>query len=110
VTVADASAARGRRLRVTPRAAILAVIVVALLMSMVVPFRAYLTQRSRLAELERQTQLLERQNAQFQSKVERLHDPAYLEQIARECLGMVRPGEIPFVVVPDGGGAAPSSC
>jgi cell division protein FtsL len=110
MTAAGASAARSGRLRVTPRAAILAVIVVALLISMVVPFRAYLTQRSRLADLERQTQLLEQQNAQLQRKVERLHDPAYLEQIARECLGMVRPGEIPFVVVPKGRAAPPSSC
>ncbi len=104
------TAARGGRLRVTPRAAIQAVIVVALLISMVVPFRAYLAQRSQLAELERQTQILERQNADLRRQVDRLHDPAYLEQIARECLGMVRPGEIPFVVVPKGGTAAPDSC
>jgi cell division protein FtsL len=110
MTVAGTSAARRPRLRITPRAAILAVIVVALLISMVVPFRAYLAQRSRLAELERQTQQLEQQNARLQRRVEQLHDPAYLEQIARECLGMVRPGEIPFVVVPKGGAAAPAPC
>jgi cell division protein FtsL len=110
MTVAETSSARRPRLRITPRAAILAVIVVALLISMVVPFRAYLAQRSHLAELERQTQQLEHQNARLQRRVEQLHDPTYLEQIARECLGMVRPGEIPFVVVPKDGAAAPAPC
>ena len=34
-----------------------------------------------------------------------------LERIARECLGMVKPGEIAFVVVPKGGHTAtPSDC
>jgi cell division protein FtsB len=110
MTTAGASASRAGRLRVTPRAVILAVIVMALLISMVVPFKAYLAQRSRLADMERQTQLLERQNEELRQRMDRLHDPAYLEQIARECLGMVRPGEIPFVVVPKGGAAAPIRC
>jgi cell division protein FtsL len=110
MTTAAADAARGGRLRVTPRAAILAVIVVALLISMVVPFKAYLAQRSQLAELERQTQLLEQRNAELREQVDRLGDPAYLEQVARECLGMVRPGEIAFVVVPKGGTPTPARC
>jgi cell division protein FtsB len=29
----------------------------------------------------------------------RLHDPGYVELLAREQLGLVKPGEIPFVVV-----------
>jgi cell division protein FtsB len=110
VTAAGAGAARGRRLRVTPRAAVLAVIVVALLIYTVVPFKAYLAQRSRLADLERQTQILDRQNAELRKQADRLRDPAYLEQVARECLGMVRPGEIAFVVLPKGGAPAPPRC
>jgi cell division protein FtsB len=39
-----------------------------------------------------------------------MRDPAYVERFARECLGMIKPGEIPFVVVPKHGKAgAPSA-
>ena len=60
--------------------------------------------------LERQTQLLEQQNAQLQRQVTLLHDPAYLERIARECLGMVKKGEIGFIIVPKTGAPQPATC
>jgi cell division protein FtsB len=36
-------------------------------------------------------------NDDLRADIDRLGDPAYLEQQARECLGMVRPGEQPVV-------------
>jgi cell division protein FtsB len=93
--------------RLTPRGAILALITVALLLSMVVPFRTYLDQRNRLAQLERQSQMLEQQKEQLEAQVNQWKDPAYLELVARACLGMVKPGEISFVVVPKVGQASP---
>jgi cell division protein FtsL len=98
------------RIQLTPRGAILAIVVVALLFYLVVPLRTYLAQRDRLARLERQTAVLEQQNARLQREIARLRDPAYLERVARECLGMVKKGEIGFVVVPKGGKAPPPEC
>jgi cell division protein FtsL len=103
-------AGRRRRIRLTPRAAILAVIVAALLLYLVVPLRAYVAQRDRLNQLEHQAQVLEEENAQLQREVDRLNDPAYIERLARECLQMSRPGEIPFVAVPEEGQSVPTSC
>jgi cell division protein FtsB len=101
--------ARGRS-RFTARGAILMVVLTALIFSLVVPLRTYMAQRDRLAQLERQTKVLQQQNDLLRSKVHQLHDPAYLERIARECLGMVRPGEIPFVVVPATGQSQTPDC
>ena len=102
----SASAAEGtrtRRIRFTPRAGILALVLVALLLYLVVPLRTYMAQRDRLTQLERQSAVLLQQNARLEQQVRRLQDPAYLERIARECLGMLKPGEIGFIVVPKSG-------
>ena len=106
---ATAAIARGK-IRLTSRGAVLAVVIIALLLYLVVPLRTYIAQRDQLSDLQKQTALLEEQNRQLQRRVALLHDPAYLERLARECLGMVRPGEIGFVVVPKGGRVIPSSC
>jgi cell division protein FtsB len=98
-----------RRLRVTPRAALLALVVLALLLYLLVPLKGYLAQRSRLEDLARQTQRLEQQNAALRDQVRQLKDPAYVERLAR-CLGMVRPGEIAFVTVPKKGAPQPAPC
>ena len=107
---AMAEEAGGRLSRLTPRGAILAVIVAALLVYLVVPVRAYLGQRAELARLERQTVRLEHENKDLQAQIGRLDDPAYIERIARECLGMSRPGELSFSVVPQPGTTLPSAC
>ena len=106
---AAASIARGR-IRLTSRGAVLAVIITALLLYVVVPLRTYIAQRNQLSELQDQTSQLEQQNRVLQRQVALLHDPAYLERLARECLGMIRPGEIGFVVVPKNGRSLPPSC
>ena len=87
--------------------------VTALLIYLAVPLRTYVAQRDRLNQLERQTQILEEQKTRLQKQVELLQDPAYLERIARECLGMVKKGEIGFIVVPEGSSqplAPPADC
>jgi cell division protein FtsB len=105
---ATAAPSRARhRIQFTPRGAILALVVTALLFYLVVPLRTYITQRDRLDQLERQSQILQRQNSALQSQLQRLGDPAYIEQIARQCLGMVKVGEIPIVIVPKAGSPLP---
>ncbi|HEX9410716.1 MAG TPA: septum formation initiator family protein, partial [Actinomycetota bacterium] len=83
MTGAAVAAHARRRIQLTPRAAMLALVVTALLFYLVVPTRAYVTQRQRLDRLQQQTQLLEQQNARLARQVEQLHDPAYIERIAR---------------------------
>lgn len=110
-TAAAASVAPARaRTRFTPRAAILAVLVVGLLFYLLVPLKEYMAQRARVQDLTSQVQTLERQNGDLERRVSQLRDPAYLERLARACLGMVKPGEIPFIIVPKGGSAPPASC
>ena len=94
--------------RLTPGGAVLIVLVVALLFALAVPLRTLLQQRSDLARVQREELVLQQQNDSLKKQVSLLNDPAYLERLARQCLGMVKPGEIPFVVVPRGGGAPTS--
>jgi len=96
--------------RATARAALLLVIVLMTMAFSMAPLHAYLQQRSKIAELERQSRVLERANADLAQRVVQLHDPTELERLARECLGMVRPGETAFVTVPAGGGHPSTDC
>ncbi len=100
----------GRRARVTPRALVLLVAVLAMLLAISYPLRQYVDARGDVARLEQRLSGLEEQNRTLHEQIERLHDPEYVERLARECLGMVRPGEIAFVVAPEGGEAEPPAC
>jgi cell division protein FtsB len=96
-----------RKMRFTPRAMILAAVMFGLLLYTFVPLRSYMGQNGRLVRLEQQAQVLERENAKLQAQIRQLEDPVYIERIARECLGMIRPGEVAFVVVPKQGRLTP---
>ena len=96
------------RPRLTGRAAALLVVVTLLAMLSLVPARAFLDQRARIAELERRAAELEAQNDELRLEISRLHDPAEIERLARACLGMVGPGETALVL--PGAGPAPSGC
>jgi cell division protein FtsB len=98
------------RIRLTPRAAVLVFSVFVVAMFAIAPIRGYLGQRSQLAELERQAAVLEEQNAALKARIDDLNDPRTLERLARECLGMVKPGELAFVTVPKGEAPAPPDC
>ena len=84
------------RARITVRAVVLAALVLVLAIAASVPVRQFLAQRDEIAELQHEVQQLESSNDRLRGEIERLHDPDELERIARECLGMVRPGEIAF--------------
>ena len=101
---------RSRVARITPRASILGFVVFVAAIFAVAPARAYLEQRAQQNQLANQVSQLEQQNADLQRQLDRLHDPAELERLARECLGMVDPGQIAFVPVPHGRVPTPPSC
>lgn len=96
--------------RLTARAAMLLVVMLVIFAFAVAPLRAYLGQRSELADLRRQAEKLERQNERLQERLLQLNDPRELERLARACLGMVRPGETAFVAIPETGYPKPPAC
>ena len=106
----DVHPTRTSTVRISARALVLLVIVGAIAVLGISPLRGYLDQRAQLAELRRQAATLEHQNAQLQHKIDELSDPTYLERLARECLGMVKPGETAFVIVPKHGSPTPPDC
>ncbi|GAA0592241.1 hypothetical protein GCM10010174_04140 [Kutzneria viridogrisea] len=92
------------RLSATRRAAVLAMVVCALALTVALPLRTYLTQHAQVqSELDKQTQLkaLEQQLEQRKSQ---LADPAQVEAEARRRLRMVMPGETPYTVQLPGDG------
>jgi cell division protein FtsB len=95
--------ARGPRL--TFHGSVLVMTLVALLLMAVPPARQFYREQTQLQAAEQKLATLKQDNARLEGQMARLKDPAYLEKLARQELGVVRPGEIGFVVVP--GDAAP---
>ncbi len=52
-----------------------------------------------LAELEREIERYRTMNVALEHQVEILRSPDYIEKIARDKLGLVKPGEIRYMVV-----------
>jgi Septum formation initiator len=93
----------------TKRAAVLAIVVCALALTVAVPLRNYVAQRQELAAVSDQQQALAAEVDQLAQQRARLSDPAEIAAQARSRLGYVAPGEVPYVVqlppVPDTGPA-----
>jgi cell division protein FtsB len=87
---------RGRP-RLTGRAAVLLVAMIGLALMAVVPVSRLLDQGAAIADLEERAAALDEQNAHLRGEIGRLHDPVHLEELARECLGMVAAGEVAFL-------------
>lgn len=107
---AGVQAAAGVSLRLNGRAVALLLIALAVVLLAIAPLRGYLDERGQLSDLKKQTTVLEQQNHALQTRIEQLSDATFLERIARECLGMVKPGETAFVVVPAHGKPHPPDC
>lgn len=64
------------------------------------PARALVSQRGHIDALEERRATLRAENQILSKQAERLSDPAELEVLARERLGLVRPGERAYFVEP----------
>ncbi len=64
------------------------------------PARQVIDQRTQIGRLEARLAALETENDRQAAEAERLQDPEELELLARERLGMVRPGEQAYLFVP----------
>ena len=73
------------------------------------PTRQLLEQRRRISGMAEDLTEIERSNRRLRAQITRLNDPDFLEQRAREEIGLVRPGEITYVVMPPGGRPARTS-
>jgi cell division protein FtsB len=93
----------------TRRAAVLALVICALALTVSVPLRNYVAQRQELAAVTKQQQALAADVDELTKQRARLSDPAEVEAQARTRLGYVTPGEVPYVVQlptgPDADGA-----
>ena len=99
-----------RRARITPRALVLVVVIGGLLFALIAPIRQYMEHTGHLDRLEEGVAELEAENEAFRAEIERLQDPDYIEYLARKCLGMVKKGEVAFVLVPEDGEPQPPDC
>ena len=64
------------------------------------PIQTWLTQRDLVDQREGILAVLDEENDRLHDRVRELNDPDTIEAEAREQQGMVRPGEVPYVIVP----------
>ena len=89
----------GDRVRLTSRAAVLAVVICAIALSLAYPVREYIAQRRQIDQLQAERQMLNGQLASLQHVQQRLGDPVYVEQLARNKLHMCLRGETCYIVI-----------
>jgi cell division protein FtsL len=87
------------RAKFTSRAAVLAVVICAIALSLAYPVREYIAQRRQVDQLEAQHQMLLTQLRQLEQEQGRLNDPAYIQQLARNKLHMCLRGDTCYVVI-----------
>ncbi|KIH97956.1 septum formation inhibitor [Streptomonospora alba] len=85
----------------TSRAAILALVICMIALSLAYPLREYLAQRARIAELREEKAQTEQAVDELRERREHLKDPAYIEREARTRLHYQYPDERAYVVVSD---------
>ena len=91
-----------RRTALTGRAAILAVVLAVLGLSVAYPLRQYLVQRAEINRLSRQVHEQQRRVVELQAERQRWDDPAYIKAQARKRLHFCMPGQTCYVTI-DGG-------
>ena len=87
-----------RSTRLTSRAAVLAVVICAIALSLAYPVRAYLAQRQQIDQLlaQRQTMLVQVKN--LEAEQAKLSSQSYIEQLARQELDMCFPGTQCYII------------
>ena len=96
-----------RQTRLTGRAALLAVVICAIALSLAYPVREYIAQRRLIDQLLATRQSTSAQVKSLQAQQQRFADPAYIEQQARDQLHMCLPTEKCYVII--GNAAAPDA-
>lgn len=94
----DGTAGRARA-NLTGRAAMLAIVVCLLAISLAYPLREYLSQRGELGDYRARVAEQQQRVDELRKARSRWEDPAYVEAQARERLRYVMPGETSYVVL-----------
>jgi cell division protein DivIC len=89
------------------RAAILATVICVLTLTIAGPVRTYFAQRTEMKQLAASEAALRHQISDLEQQKGKLADPAFIAAQARERLGFVMPGEIPYQVQLPPGAALP---
>jgi cell division protein FtsB len=93
------------RSNLTSRAAILAVVMCAIALSLAYPLKEYVAQRNEIQQLTHDQAVAQRQVEELTKKQARLSDPAYVKGEARRRLHFCDPGEKCYVELDGNGGA-----
>ena len=101
------SARSPRPTRLTGRAALLAVVICAIALSLAYPVREYIAQRQQIDQLLATQQSTSAQVKNLRAEQQRYADPAYIEQQARDQLHMCFPTEKCYVII--GNSAVPDA-
>lgn len=97
------SEGRRRRLPFVGPGLVVFLLVLGLLAAMAIePTVELMQQNERIARMKGELQAIESTNERLERRIERLDDPDFLEQKAREQIGLVRPDETTYLVVPPG--------
>ncbi|GAA0940331.1 septum formation initiator family protein [Nonomuraea longicatena] len=81
-----------KRPQLTGRAAILAVVVCAIAMSLAYPVREYISQRRNIAELEAEKSRVQTEAQVLAERAKQMADPHHATQVGRERLHFCSPG------------------
>ncbi|WP_405087068.1 septum formation initiator family protein [Microbispora sp. NBC_01389] len=93
------------RPQLTGRAAILAVVVCAIAMSLAYPAREYVAQRRQIAQLEAQQANALSKLQRLEERRRRLEDPEYIKRLAKERLFYCEPGADCYQVLDEADGS-----
>ncbi|HTS97761.1 MAG TPA: septum formation initiator family protein [Streptosporangiaceae bacterium] len=87
------------RSRLTSRAAVLAVVLCAIALSLAYPVREYIAQRRQIDQLEVQRETIALQLGQLERRQQLLSSNAYVEQQAEDRLHMCPPAQTCYVII-----------
>jgi cell division protein FtsB len=90
---------RPERARLTSRAAVLAVVLCAIALSLAYPVREYISQRRQIDQLEAQRQSIAASLGRLEEEQRKLTSNAYVEQQARDRLHMCLPTQTCYVII-----------
>ncbi len=78
---------------------LLFILLVLILCWSIYPLKYHLEQKKKNSALEREIIKLKKENKVFKEELIRLKSPEYVESIAREELGLIKPGEETYLVI-----------
>jgi cell division protein FtsB len=87
---------------------LLAVVLGALVLSLALPVREYVRQRSEISALQDEKAAREAQVTALESRLKQWDDPAFVATQARQRLQFVMPGEVGYVVLDPAEAPAPA--